>query len=275
MPCPLLTELSSRDLVADATPGLAERLAQGPITGYVGFAPTADSLHVGSLVPVMGLAWLQRLGGRPIALVGGGTGLVGDPSGKRGERPMLSPDQVEANAAGIRKQLERFLSFEGANAALLLNNAEWLGGIRLLDFLRDVGKHFTVNYMLQKDSVKSRMDAGISFTEFSYMLVQAYDFWHLRRTCACELQMGGTDQWGNITAGIELIARRDSATAHGLVFPLLTAAGGSKFGKSEGENVWVDSARTSPYKFYQFWLNTDDPDVERALKTFTFRTLAE
>src|SRR5437867_1991551 len=164
----LLTVLTERGLVHDATPGLAERLAEGPISGYIGFDPTADSLHAGSLVPVMGLAWLQRLGGRPIALVGGGTGLVGDPSGKRGERPMLSPEQVEANAAGIRKQLERFLSFEGANAALLLNNVEWLGGVRLLDFLRDVGKHFTVNYMLQKDSVKSRMDAGISFTEVSY-----------------------------------------------------------------------------------------------------------
>jgi tyrosyl-tRNA synthetase len=267
----LLTELSARGLLHDATPGLAERLAQGPITGYVGFDPTADSLHVGSLVPVMSLVWLQRTGGRPIALVGGGTGLVGDPSGKRNERPMLSPEEVEANVAGIRKQLERFLDFEGPRGARLLNNLEWLGELRLLDFLRDVGKHFTVNYMMQKDSVKSRLEAGISFTEFSYMLVQAYDFAHLHRTAGCEIQMGGSDQWGNITAGIELIGRRTGAPAHGLVMPLLTQASGAKFGKSEEGNVWLDPARTSPYKFYQFWLNSDDADVDRLLKTFTVR----
>ena len=179
---------------------------------------------------------------------------------------MAEPDVIAANAAQIRRQLERFLDFSGPNAARVIDNAEWLVSLRAVEFMRDIGKHFTVNYMLQKDSVKSRMDAGISFTEFSYMLVQAYDFWHLRRTCGCELQMGGTDQWGNITAGIELIARRDSATAHGLVFPLLTAAGGSKFGKSEGENVWLDPARTSPYKFYQFWLNTDDRDIASYLR---------
>ncbi|MEO8448377.1 MAG: tyrosine--tRNA ligase [Gemmatimonadota bacterium] len=266
----LLTELTSRGLVHDATPGLADRLSQGPITGYVGFDPTADSLHVGSLVPVMALAWLQRTGGRPIALVGGGTGLVGDPSGKRNERPMLSAEEVEANARGIRTQLERFLDFSGPSGARLLNNADWLGSLGLLEFLRDTGKHFTVNYMLQKDSVKSRLDAGISFTEFAYMLVQAHDFEHLNRTQQCELQLGGSDQWGNITAGIELIGRRTGKGAHGLVLPLLTTASGAKFGKSESGNVWLDPAKTSPYKFYQFWLNTEDHDLDRLLKTFTF-----
>jgi tyrosyl-tRNA synthetase len=266
---PLLSALSGRGLLHDATPGLAARLARGPITGYVGFDPTADSLHVGSLVPVMGLVWLQRTGGRPIVLVGGGTGLVGDPSGKRSERPMLSAEAVEANAAAIRRQLERFLDFEGPNPARMMNNLEWLGGLGLLDFLRQVGKHFTVSYMLQKEAVRSRLDSGISFTEFSYMLVQAYDFAHLHRVAGCELQLGGSDQWGNITAGIELIARQSGAEAHGVVFPLLTAASGSKFGKSEGGNVWLDPERTSPYQFYQFWLNTDDRDVERLLKVFT------
>ena len=271
----LLAVLTERGLVHDATPGLAERLGTGPITGYVGFDPTADSLHVGSLLPVMLLAWLQRLGGRPIVLVGGGTGLVGDPSGKRGERPMLAEAEIAANAAAIRNQLARFVSFEGGNAARLLDNAEWLRPLNLLDFLRDVGKHFTVNYMLQKESVKARLESGISFTEFAYMLVQAYDFLHLFHTERCELQMGGSDQWGNITAGIELIARRERAVAHGLVCPLLTAAAGGKFGKSEDGNVWLDPAKTSPYRFHQFWLNSDDRDVERLLRLFTFRPLEE
>lgn len=265
----LLETLKARGLLHDATPGLGDRLARGPLTGYVGFDPTADSLHVGNLVPVMALVWLQRHGGSPIALIGGGTGLVGDPSGKRSERPMLSAETVEANAAGIQQQLARFLDFGGANAARLRNNVEWLRSLTLLEFLRDTGKHFTVNYMLQKDSVKSRMDSGISYTEFTYMLVQAYDFWHLNREVGCELQMGGSDQWGNITAGIELIGRRESKEAHGLVLPLLTTASGAKFGKSEGGNVWLDPARTSPYKFYQFWLNAEDADAERFLKTFT------
>jgi tyrosyl-tRNA synthetase len=271
----LLSVLTERGLVHDATPGLAERLAGDPITAYVGFDPSAESLHVGNLVPVMALAWLQRLGGRPIALVGGGTGQVGDPSGKRSERPMLPVEQIDANAAAIRTQLARFVSFEGQNAARLLNNAEWLRPLHLLEFLRDTGKHFTVNYMLQKESVRSRMAEGISFTEFAYMLVQAYDYHHLFRAERCELQMGGSDQWGNITAGIELISRREQASAHGLVCPLLTTSAGAKFGKSEGDNVWLDPAKTSPYQFYQFWLNTDDRDVERLLKVFTFRSLEE
>jgi tyrosyl-tRNA synthetase len=271
----LLSVLRERGLVQDATPGLAERLARGPITGYVGFDPTADSLHVGNLVPVMALAWLQRVGGRPIALIGGGTGMVGDPSGKRSERPVLSVAEIDANAAAVERQLRPYLDFEGRNAARMVNNAEWLRPLKLLDFLRDIGKHFTVNYMLQKESVKGRMDSGISFTEFAYMLVMAYDYLHLHATDGCELQMGGSDQWGNITAGIELIARRAGAEAHGLVCPLLTTNAGSKFGKSEGENIWLDPARTSPYKFYQFWLNCDDREVERLLQIFTFLPLEQ
>lgn len=272
----LLDDLRARGFVHDATPGLADRLTKGAITGYVGFDPTADSLHVGNLVPVMGLAWLQRGGGTPIVLVGGGTGMVGDPSGKRSERPVLSVEEIDHNVSQIQRQLEQFLDFsKSANAARLRNNADWLRPLRLMEFLRDAGKYFTLNYMLQKESVKSRMESGISFTEFSYMLVQAYDFWHLWQTEKCELQMGGSDQWGNITAGTELISRRESAQAHGLVFPLLTTAAGGKFGKSEAGNVWLDPARTSPYQFYQFWLNTDDRDVERLLRFFTFLSLEE
>jgi tyrosyl-tRNA synthetase len=271
----LLETLSARGLVQDATPGLAERLRAGPLAVYVGFDPTADSLHVGSLVPVMGLAWLQRAGHTPIALVGGGTGMVGDPSGKREERPLLGLDQLDRNAASIAHQLTRFLAFEGSNAARMRNNADWLRGLRLMDFLRDTGKHFTLGYMLQKEAVRSRLETGITYTEFSYMLIQAYDYWHLYRTEGCELQMGGSDQWGNITAGIELVSRREGRQVHGLVFPLLTTAAGAKFGKTEGgrSNVWLDPARTSPYHFYQFWLNLEDGEVERHLKLFTFLPL--
>lgn len=271
----LIEALKPRDLIHDATPGLADRLAQGPITGYVGFDPTADSLHVGNLVPVMGLAWLQRCGGTPIIVVGGGTGMVGDPSGKRAERPVLSVEQIDHNAARIRAQLERFLSFDGENGARVRNNAEWLRPLGLMQFLRDAGKHFTINYMLAKDSVKTRLEAGMSFTEFSYMVIQAYDFWRLWKLERCELQMGGSDQWGNITAGTELISRKEGASAHGLTFPLLTTATGAKFGKSEQGNVWLDPEKTSPYKFFQFWLNTDDRDVERCLKCFTFLPVEE
>jgi tyrosyl-tRNA synthetase len=271
----LIEELQARDFLQDATPGLADRLRAGAITGYVGFDPTADSLHLGNLVPVMGLAWLQRTGGTPIVVVGGGTGMVGDPSGKRSERPMLTLEEIDHNAACQRRQLERFLAFEGPNAARVRNNADWLRPLGLMEFLRDAGKHFTVNYMLAKDSVKNRMDAGISFTEFSYMLVQAYDFWHLWRTERCELQMGGSDQWGNITAGAELISRREGASAHGLVLPLLTTASGAKFGKSEEGAVYLDPQKTSPYKMYQFWLNSDDRDVERWLRYFTFAPVNE
>ncbi|HXE57728.1 MAG TPA: tyrosine--tRNA ligase [Gemmatimonadales bacterium] len=271
----LFETLRERGFVQDATPGAAARLARGPVVGYVGFDPTSDSLHVGNLVPVMGLAWLQRTGGTPIVLVGGGTGMVGDPSGKRSERPVLPVERIDANAEAIRRQLARFVGFGGANAARVRNNADWLRPLSLMEFLRDTGKHFTVGYMLQKESVRSRLETGISYTEFSYMLIQAYDFWHLFRTERCELQMGGSDQWGNITAGIELIGRREGAEAHGLVFPLLTTASGAKFGKSESGNVWLDPAKTSPYQFYQFWVNTEDDDVERFLRLFTFKPLDE
>lgn len=269
----LLTTLTERGFVHDVTPHLGDH--PQPLTGYVGFDPTASSLHVGSLVPVMGLAWLQRLGGRPIALVGGGTGMVGDPSGKRSERPVLDVDEIDTNSAALQAQLERFLDFTGDRAASVMNNADWLRPISLMEFLRDTGKHFTIGYMLQKESVRSRLEAGISFTEFSYMLVQAYDFYHLYTTAECALQMGGSDQWGNITAGIELIGRRTKGTAHGLVFPLLTTSSGSKFGKTEAGNIWLDPTRTSPYQFYQFWLNTEDADVERYLRFFTFLALDE
>ena len=271
----LYSTLRDRGFVHDATPGLKERLARGPITAYIGFDPTSDSLHVGNLVPVMGLAWLQRAGGTPIPLLGGGTGMVGDPSGKRTERPLLTVEQIDANLGAIRDQLAHFLEFAGRNAARMRNNADWLRPLGLMEFLRDTGKHFTVNYMLQKESVQSRMESGISYTEFSYMLVQAYDFWHLYKAEDCELQMGGSDQWGNITAGIELIGRREQKPAHGLVFPLLTTASGSKFGKSEAGNIWLDLKRTSGLQFYQFWLNTEDQDVERFLKLFTFLDLTE
>jgi len=263
-------QLARRGLVQDATPDAAGRLNLAPVAAYVGFDPTSSSLHVGNLVPVMCLAWLQRSGGTPIALVGGGTGLVGDPSGKRSERPMLAQEDVAANAAALASQLGRFLSFEGSNAARMVNNADWLARLPLMEFLRETGKHFTVNYMLQKESVKSRMETGISFTEFSYMLVQAYDYWHLFKTAGVELQMGGSDQWGNITAGVELIARKEQQQAHAVVAPLLVTASGHKFGKSEAGNVWLDPSRTSPYQFYQFWLNAEDQDAERWLRIFTF-----
>jgi tyrosyl-tRNA synthetase len=272
----LLETLTARGMLHDATPDLAPRLAAGPITGYAGFDPTADSLHVGNLIPVMALAWLQRLGGRPIVLVGGGTGVIGDPSGKRSERPMMTRAAIAANAERVGAQLARFLTFgEGPADAIMLDNAAWLEPLSLLEFLRDTGKHFTVNYMLQKDSVQSRMETGISFTEFSYMLVQAHDFAHLAAAHGCELQVGGSDQWGNITAGIELAARRDGRKLHGAVLPLLTTASGAKFGKSESGNIWLDAARTSPYAFHQFWLQVDDADVERLLRYMTFLDLDE
>jgi tyrosyl-tRNA synthetase len=271
----LITTLAERGFIQDLTPGAEARVAAGPVTGYIGFDPTADSLHVGNLVPIMGLAWLQRTGGTPVVLVGGGTGMVGDPGGKRTERPILEVEEIDANAQAITSQLRRFVRFDGDNAARVRNNADWLRPLPLMDFLRDVGKHFTVNYMLQKESVKARMETGISFTEFTYMLTQAYDYWHLYHLDGCELQMGGSDQWGNITAGIELIARRDDVQVHGIVFPLLTAASGAKFGKSESGNVWLDPAKTSPYEFHQFWLNSDDRDAERFLKLFTFLPLGE
>ncbi|HEV7366115.1 MAG TPA: tyrosine--tRNA ligase, partial [Gemmatimonadales bacterium] len=234
-------------------------------------------LHVGNLVPVMGAAWLQRSGHTPIILIGAGTGMIGDPSGKRDERPILPLEQIDRNAEAIRRQLAHFLTFETSepNAARMRNNADWLRQLRLMDFLRDTGKHLTLGFMLQKESVRSRMETGISFTEFSYMAIQAYDFWHLFRTEKCELQFGGSDQWGNITAGIELIGKREGRQTYGLVFPLVTNASGVKFGKSEVGNVWLDPAKTSPYQFYQFWINTEDLDVKRYLVMFTFLSLED
>jgi len=273
----LLETLAARGLLQDATADLAQRLQKGPLTAYVGFDPTSDSLHVGNLVPVIGTAWLQRFGHTPIVLIGGGTGMVGDPSGKRSERPILPLDQIDRNAQAIRDQLARFLSFDGSgsNSARLRNNADWLRELPLMDFLREAGRHLTLGFMLQKDSVRSRLESGISYTEFSYMAIQAYDFWHLFRTEGCELQVGGSDQWGNITAGIELVRKREGQQLHGLVFPLITNASGAKFGKSEVGNIWLDPTKTSPYQFYQFWINTDDRDVERYLKLFTFLSLDE
>ncbi len=265
----LLDELQWRGLLHQHTETLGEALASGPISAYAGFDPTAPSLHVGNLVPVMGLAHLQRSGHRPVVLVGGGTGMIGDPSGRTSERQLHSTEQVEANSQAIKRQLERFLDFEGPSAARIMNNAEWLLPLHAITFMRDVGKHFTVNYMLAKDSVKSRIDEGISYTEFSYMLLQAYDFLELHRRAGVRLQVGGSDQWGNITAGIELIRRAAGAEAHALTFPLVTNASGSKFGKSEGANVWLDPDLTSPYRFYQFWINVDDRDVGRYLRYFT------
>jgi len=265
----LLDELSWRGMVYQHTDGLADALATTEVSGYVGFDPTAPSLHVGNLVPVMGLAHLQRAGHRPIALVGGGTGLIGDPSGKTSERPLASAEEIESNSRAIARQLERFLDFTGAKAARMLDNAVWLKPLKAVEFMRDVGKHFTVNYMLAKDSVQSRIEGGISFTEFSYMLLQAYDFLELSRREGVTLQMGGSDQWGNITAGLELIRRVDGRTAHALTLPLVTTASGTKFGKTESGAVWLDPARTSPYKFYQYWINADDRDASKYLRLFT------
>jgi tyrosyl-tRNA synthetase len=269
----LLAELEWRGLVYDATEGLSEALEKEQVTAYIGFDPTASSGHVGTLLTIMGLARLQRFGHTPIAIVGGGTGMIGDPSGKSQERLLLSVEQIEANVAGLRQQLSHFLDFNaGKNAARIINNAEWLASFDLLGFLRDTGKYFTVNYMLQKESVNRRLESeeGISYTEFSYLLLQARDFLEVFDRYGCTLQMGGSDQWGNITAGIDLIRKLRAQRAHGLVWPLLKTASGTKFGKTEAGTIWLDPARTSPFKFYQFWLNSDDRDVITYLKHFTF-----
>src|SRR5213595_892830 len=274
----LFDEYQWRGMIHDATPDLQKVLAEEKLTAYIGFDPSAASLHVGNLLPVMGLARLQRFGHTPIAIAGGGTGLIGDPSGKTKERQLLTPAQVEANLEGIQKQLSRFLDFNATNnLALIVNNSEWLGPITMMEFLRDVGKHFTVNNLLAKEAIKRRLetDEGISFTEFSYPLLQAYDYLVLYDRHQCTLQMGGSDQWGNILAGIDLIRRLRGARAHGLVFPLVTTASGVKFGKTEAGAVWLDRKLTSPYRFYQFWLNTDDRDVIDYLKFFTWLSKEE
>jgi tyrosyl-tRNA synthetase len=274
----LFDEFEWRGLLYEATPELREVLAKEKLTAYIGFDPSAASLHVGSLLPIMGLARLQRFGHTPIAIAGGGTGMIGDPSGKTKERQLLTSEQVEANVLGIKEQLGRFLDFEAReNPARIVNNADWLAPITMMEFLRDVGKHFTVNNLIGKEAISRRLDSeeGISFTEFSYPLLQAYDYLVLHDRYNCTLQMGGSDQWGNILAGVDLIRRVRGAKAHALVFPLVTTASGVKFGKTEAGAVWLDAKLTSPYRFYQFWLNTDDREVIAYLKFFTWLSQEE
>jgi tyrosyl-tRNA synthetase len=271
----LLDELDWRGLLHQNTEGLGEALATQSVSTYCGFDPTASSLHVGSLLPVMVLMHLQRRGHRPFVVVGGGTGLIGDPSGKTAERQLNTLEIVEENSRGLRSQLEKFLDFSGPTAAQMRNNADWLRPLGAIDFMRDIGKHFTINYMLAKESVQMRMEAGISYTEFSYMLLQAYDYRELFRRDGVTLQIGGSDQWGNITAGLELIRRTEGGSAHAMTFPLVTNTSGTKFGKTESGSVWLNPARTSPYKFYQFWVNVDDKDAGRYLRFFTLLSRQE
>ncbi|WP_159019005.1 tyrosine--tRNA ligase [Algibacter sp. L3A6] len=269
-------ELTWRGMIQDSMPGTEEHLLEAMRKAYVGIDPTADSLHIGHLVGVMGLKHFQLSGHKPVALVGGATGMIGDPSGKSAERNLLTEDILLHNQNAIKEQLSRFLDFDSdeANAAIIVNNYDWMKEFSFLEFIRDVGKHITVNYMMAKDSVKKRLSSessvGMSFTEFTYQLVQGYDFLHLYREKQCTLQMGGSDQWGNITTGTELIRRVDSGKGYALTWPLITKADGTKFGKTEGGNIWLDSERTSPYKFYQYWLNTSDIDAEKYIKIFTF-----
>jgi tyrosyl-tRNA synthetase len=271
-----IEELSWRGMLHQTTEGAADALARGPLSGYVGFDPTGSSLHVGHLVQVMGLVHLQRCGHRPIALVGGGTGMIGDPSGRSAERNLITLEQVAANAESIKGQLAHFLDFSGPHGGRMVNNADWLLSLSMVGFLRDVGKHFSINLMLNRESVKSRLETGISYTEFSYMLLQAYDFQQLYEREGVTLQMGGSDQWGNITAGTELIRRASGGAAHGVTLPLITSADGKKFGKTaEGTSVWLDPARTSPYKFYQFWINVDDRNANQYLRLFTVKSREE
>lgn len=270
MPKNFVEELRWRGMLQDIMPGTEELLSKEQVTGYVGFDPTADSLHCGSLIPIMLLVHLQRAGHRPVALVGGATGMVGDPSGKSDERNLLDENTLQKNIAGVRAQLEKFLDFNAKeNSALLVNNYDWMKNFSFLTFIRDVGKHITVNYMAAKDSVKKRMETGISFTEFSYQLLQGYDFLHLYRETGCRLQMGGSDQWGNITTGTELIRRIDGGEAFAFTCPLMTKTDGTKFGKTESGTVWLDAEKTSPYAFYQFWLNATDEDAPKYIRTFT------
>ncbi|WP_339700154.1 tyrosine--tRNA ligase [uncultured Roseivirga sp.] len=269
----LIKELQWRGMIHDIMPGTEEQLDKEQTTGYVGFDPTADSLHIGNLVPVMLLVHLQKAGHKPIALVGGATGMVGDPSGKSSERPMLSEELLNHNLNSQKKQLRKFLDFDcGENSAQIVNNYDWFKDFNFLDFIREVGKHITVNYMMAKDSVKNRLESGMSFTEFTYQLVQGYDFLHLNQNYDCKLQMGGSDQWGNIVTGTELIRRKIQGEAFAMTAPLIRKADGSKFGKSEGGNVWLDPKKTSPYKFYQFWLNTSDEDASNFIRVFTLLT---
>jgi len=265
-------ELRWRGMLHDIMPGTEELLNKGMVSGYIGFDPTADSLHVGSLAQIMTLIHFQRAGHKPFALVGGATGMVGDPSGKSAERNLLSEDVLQHNLQGIQQQLEKFLDFDcGVNSAQMVNNYDWFKNYTFLNFIRDVGKHITVNYMMAKDSVKNRIsgDTGMSFTEFTYQLVQGYDFYYLWKHNNCALQMGGSDQWGNIVTGTELIRRKDAGEAFALTTQLIKKSDGSKFGKTEGGNIWLDPEKTSPYKFYQFWLNTSDEDAKAYIRIFT------
>ena len=270
----LIPDLRWRGMIQDIMPGTEEQLSREMTSGYIGFDPTADSLHIGSLVPILLLVHLQKAGHKPVALVGGATGMVGDPSGKSEERNLLDETTLNHNLQGIRKQLEKYLDFDQAkpNAAEMVNNFDWFRDMNFLHFIRDVGKHITVNYMMAKDSVKNRLEGttGMSFTEFSYQLVQGYDFYWLYRNRDCKLQMGGSDQWGNITTGTELIRRKSGGEAFAFTCPLLTKSDGGKFGKTERGNIWLDPSRTSPYQFYQFWLNATDADAEKWIKIFTF-----
>ena len=263
-------EMKWRGMIHDIMPGTQEQLEKEMTSAYIGFDPTADSLHIGSLVQIMTLVHLQRAGHKPFALVGGATGMVGDPSGKSKERNLLSSDVLDHNVKSVHEQLARFLNFDcGANSAEMVNNFDWFKEINFLDFIRDVGKHISVNYMMAKDSVKSRLETGMSFTEFTYQLVQGYDFLHLYNAKNCKLQLGGSDQWGNIVTGTELIRRKARGEAFAITTPLIKKADGTKFGKTEGGNVWLDSKRTSPYKFYQYWLNSSDTDAKTYIKIFT------
>lgn len=275
----LLEELGWRGMIQDIMPGTKEQLEKEMTTGYIGFDPTADSLHIGSLVPILLLVHFQRAGHKPIALVGGATGMVGDPSGKSEERNLLNEETLQKNIAGVKAQLEQFLDFNPTlpNAAEMVNNYDWFKNISFIDFLRDAGKHITVNYMMAKDSVKKRIEGetGISYTEFAYQLMQGYDFYWLYQHKNCKLQMGGSDQWGNMTTGTELIRRKCSGEAFVFTNPLITKADGGKFGKTEAGNVWLDPARTSPYQFYQFWLNASDADAQKWIRIFTFLSQGE
>ncbi|MDO7170928.1 tyrosine--tRNA ligase [Mariniflexile sp. AS56] len=274
-------ELTWRGMIQDSMPGTEEHLMEAMRLAYVGIDPTADSLHIGHLVGVMGLKHFQLAGHKPVALVGGATGMIGDPSGKSSERNLLDEKTLRHNQDALKEQLSRFLDFDSDadNAAIIVNNYDWMKNFSFLEFIRDVGKHITVNYMMAKDSVKKRLSSessvGMSFTEFTYQLVQGYDFLHLYRDKQCTLQMGGSDQWGNITTGTELVRRIESGKGYALTWPLITKADGTKFGKTEGGNIWLDTERTSPYKFYQYWLNTSDVDAEKYIKIFTFLTREE
>jgi len=262
-------ELRWRGMIHDLMPGTEDQLLKESTSGYIGFDPTADSLHIGHLTQIMALLNFQKAGHKPFALIGGATGMVGDPSGKSAERNLLSEDVLFHNVACVKKQLEKFLDFTGTNAAEMVNNYDWFKSFKFLDFIRDVGKHITVNYMMSKDSVQKRLESGLSFTEFTYQLVQGYDFYWLYTNKNCKLQMGGSDQWGNIVTGTELIRRKANGDAYALTTKLITKADGTKFGKTEGGNVWLDAAKTSPYKFYQYWLNTSDDDAANFAKIFT------